>query len=279
MKYIHLLIWSVVFSFCFVDDIAASDLTDVPERDITRGSQWEGKTVGILGDSMSDPKVRATSVRYYDYLQSLLGIKARQYARNGYKFGELLPLVERMYEEQGDSLDAIFVWCGTNDYNASKPIGTFYTETMRDVNVDGEIVRRKHRSYVMSDSTFCGSINMVLSDLKKKFPKQQIIIFTPIHRGFATFGENNVQPDENYANGEGLYIEDYASALHKAGELWSVPVIDFFSISGLFPNLENQEIYIANKVKDNLHPNEAGHLRLALTALYQLLTLPSSFKE
>lgn len=261
------------------NETVASEPVTVPENHKLRGSQWDGKMVGILGDSMSDPKVRATSVRYYDYLQSLLGIDARQYARNGYKFAELLPLIDNMYNELGDSIDAIFIWCGTNDYNASKPMGTFFTESLEDVNVDGEIVTRKHRSPVMSDSTFCGSVNLVLSDLKNKYPEQQIIIFTPIHRGYANFGHNNVQPDENYANGQGLYIEDYAEALKKAGELWSIPVINFFSISGLYPIIDTQKRYIANRTSDNLHPNEEGHYRLARTLQYQLLSLPSTFKK
>ena len=257
----------------------ASDPVNVPECDIIRGSQWDGKRVGVLGDSMSDPRVKATSLRYYDYLQSLIGIEAHQYARNGYKFAELLPLAEKMYAEQGDSIDAIFIWCGTNDYNASKPIGDFHKEELQEVNVDGEIVVRKHRIPVMSDSTFCGSINLVISYLKDKFPEQQIVIFTPIHRGFAQFGKSNVQPEEMYANGEGLYIDDYVDVLRRAGTLWSVPVIDFFSISGLYPIIESQDRYVADKATDRLHTNDEGHYRLARVAQYQLLTLPSTFKR
>lgn len=256
----------------------ASDPVIVPEKDVVRGSQWDGKRVGVLGDSMSDPRVKATEQRYYDYLQKLLGIDARQYARNGYQFAELLPLAEKMHTEQGDSIDAIFIWCGTNDYNASKPIGEFFSEEVQEVNVDGEIVKRKHRTPIMTDSTFCGSINLVLSYLKDNFPEQQIVIFTPIHRGFAQFGSSNVQPDEMYANGLGLYIDDYAETLRQAGKLWSVPVIDFFGISGLYPVIESQDRYIADKTDDRLHPNDNGQYRLARTAQYQLLTLPSTFK-
>ena len=257
----------------------ASDPVKVPEEDVVKGSQWHGKRVGVLGDSMSDPRVKATSQRYYDYLQSLLGIDARQYARNGYQFAELIPLAEKMQAEQGDSIDAIFIWCGTNDYNASKPIGEFFKEEMKEVNVDGQNVMRKHRTPVMTDSTFCGSINLVISYLKENFPEQQIVIFTPIHRGFAQFGSSNVQPEETYANGLGLYIDDYAEALRQAGKLWSVPVIDFFGISGLYPKMESQDRYIADKTTDRLHPNDDGQYRLARTAQYQLLTLPATFKR
>ncbi len=257
----------------------ASDQVKVPESDVVKGSQWDGKRVGALGDSMSDPRVKATTKRYYDYLQDLLGIDARQYGRNGYQFAELLPLAEKMQAEHGDSIDAVFIWCGTNDYNASRPIGEFFTEELQEVNVDGEMVMRKHRTPVMNDSTFCGSINLVLSYLKDNFPEQQIVIFTPIHRGFAQFGNSNVQPEEMYANGLGLYIDDYVEALRQAGKHWSVPVVDFFGISGLYPVIESQDRYIADKVTDRLHPNDDGQYRLARTAQYQLLTLPSTFKK
>lgn len=256
-----------------------TESVDVVTEHVIVGSQWDGKIVGVLGDSMSDPQVKATTVRYHDYLKSLLGIDTRIYAKNGYKFAELLPLSEKMYETVGDSLDAIFIWCGTNDYNASKPIGEFFTEEFLDVDVNGDTVLRKHRVPVMSDSTFCGSINMVLSYLKDKFPKQQIVIFTPIHRGYAHFGSTNVQPDENYANGVGLYIEDYVNTLRKAGDIWSIPVIDLFSLSGIYPISESNDKYVAKKKTDRLHPNEEGHYRIARTAQYQLLTIPSSFKQ
>ena len=270
---------AVLFQALAGMNVWASDPVTVQEKHIVHGSQWDGKHVGILGDSMSDPGVRATSLRFYNYLEQLLGIDTHAYARNGFKFAELLPLAEKMHEEQADSLDAIFIWCGTNDFNASKPVGSFFEEETVEVDADGKQVMRRHRVPVMSDSTFCGSINLVLSYLKNNFPKQQIVIFTPIHRGFAKFGEHNVQPDESFANGAGEYIEAYVVALREAGELWSVPVIDFFSVSGLYPNEPSHDGYIANKATDRLHPNDKGHYRLARTAQYQLLTLPSDFKE
>ncbi len=49
--------------------------------------------------------------------------------------------------------------------------------------------------------------------LKKNFPRQQIIIMTPIHRSFARFGDNNIQPDEYFSNGQGLYIDAYVDIL------------------------------------------------------------------
>ncbi|MBA4320104.1 MAG: G-D-S-L family lipolytic protein, partial [Flavobacterium sp.] len=102
-------------------------------------------------------------------------------------------------------------------------------------------------------------------------------IMTPIHRGFAKFNEKNVQPDENYANGQGLYIDSYVAILKQAASYWAVPLIDLNSTSGLFPMADSQLQYFHKKETDRLHPNALGDYRLAKTIQYQLLALPSGF--
>ena len=82
------------------------------------------------------------------------------------------------------------------------------------------------------DRTFRGRINCVLSYLKTNYPTKQIILLTPIHRGYAKFGDNNIQPDESYPNGIGLYVDEYVKAIKEAANVWAVPVIDLNSISG-----------------------------------------------
>lgn len=241
-------------------------------------TQWNGMRVGVLGDSMSAPTDKPEKKRFYSYLAEMMGIEPAVYAVSGFQWKDLAGLARKMRAEQGDDIDAILIWAGTNDYNASRPIGEFFTEKTEEVNVNGKMVSRKHRTPVMADSTFCGSINMVMSYLKENYPTQQIIILTPVHRAFAKFGDNNIQPDELYANGCGLYIDDYVAALKRAGEVWSVPVIDLFSISGYYPLFDSFSRYVQNPVTDRLHPDRNGHRRLALTLFYQLQTLPATFR-
>jgi hypothetical protein len=100
---------------------------------------------------------------------------------------------------------------------------------------------------------------------------------TPIHRGYAKFNEKNVQPDENYANGQGLYIDSYVDVLKLAASYWAVPLIDLYSISGLFPMADAQAQYFHDKETDRLHPNALGDYRLAKTIQYRLLALPAGF--
>lgn len=244
---------------------------------MTLGSQWQDCEVGFLGDSMSTLCDTAVNKRFYDYLRNLVGIKPHVYAKSGWQWKQLLGEVEKMHSEHPD-LDAVMVWAGTNDYNHSCPIGEFFTYSSEVVNFNGVMSERKRRTHVMSDSTFCGRINLLMSKLKQTFPDQQIILLTPIHRGYAQFSSKNVQPSEEYSNALGLYIDDYVRVIKEAGAVWSVPVIDFFSLSGIYPADAAYDGYIQKPLTDRLHPNAKGHFRLARTLQYQLLTLPSNFK-
>ena len=73
-------------------------------------------------------------------------------------------------------------------------------------------------------------------------------------------------------------MDDYVSALREAGSLWSVPVIDLFAVSGLFPVNDAYAQFFHDADTDRLHPNAAGHDRIAKTLVYQLLALPATFR-
>ena len=136
---------------------------------------------------------------------------------------------------------------------------------------------RNKRTPVISDSTFRGRINIGLNYLKSHFPEKQIVLLTPIHRAYANFGDNNVQPDERYQNTCGAYIDDYVQAVKEAANMWSVPVIDLNALSGLNPMVDEQLPLFRDPSYDRLHPNSKGHERIARTLYYQLLALPCLF--
>lgn len=263
---------------CAAESVSARSVIPVPESHVTPGTQWQGKKVGVLGDSMSQPRDTTQSKRFYNYLADLMGIEPYVYAVSGYQMKQMLGEAERMHADHPEGLDAILIWAGTNDYNSSIPVGEFFTEEPAEVNVNGVMSRRMHRTHVMSDSTFCGRINMLLSTLKDRYPETQIVILTPIHRGPARFSGKNIQPPEDYANATGAYLDDYVSALRRGGEIWSVPVIDLFSISGLYPASRGYDDYIQRVDTDRLHPSDLGHYRLARTLQFQLMALPPDWR-
>lgn len=245
--------------------------------EIAQTSQWNGKRVVYLGDSMTQKSSNGTNKIYWEYLSEWLGIKPFVYGISGHQWNDIYKQAVKLYEEKGTDLDAIFIFAGTNDYNHGIPMGSFFSETTKETNHNGKIVTRKYRVPFENDTTFCGRVNKTMAFLKAKFPNQQIIILTPIHRGFAKFSGTNVQPEESFANGQGLYLDAYVDVLKQAASNWAVPLIDLYSVSGLYPLADSQVQYFNNADTDRLHPNAKGNYRLAKTIFYQLQALPSTF--
>ena len=241
-------------------------------------SEWKGKKVAFLGDSITDPAHVGCTANYWNYLPDLLGIDAYVYGKNGWRMDGMLTQAEWLQKELGDDVDAIFVLAGTNDYNGSVPRGEWYAEGEEAAMRSGGPARLKRRIPSTDASTFRGRINRLMGYLKHNFPRQQIVLMTPIHRGFAQFSENNVQPPECYANARGLFIDDYAAAVREAGAIWSVPVIDLFAESGLQPLVESNLAFFANALRDQLHPNTQGHNRIARTMIAKMNAMPVNFK-
>lgn len=242
-------------------------------------NQWKGKKVAFLGDSITDKNHIGTTKCYWEYLAEMLRLEAFSYGINGNQMDGLLGQAENLLKEQGDAIDAIIVFAGTNDHNAGIPLGDWYEEEYREVPLaDGKTGSRRYRKPVMSNDTFRGRINRLMNYLKTNFPSKQIIVLTPLHRGFAQFGAQNVQPEEAYPNRIGVYVDEYVQVLKEAGNVWAVPVIDLNSISGLYPMNDAHVRYFHQSDTDRLHPNAEGHRRMALALMYQLQAFPSTFE-
>ncbi|WP_346860896.1 SGNH/GDSL hydrolase family protein [uncultured Draconibacterium sp.] len=243
-------------------------------------SQWKNKKVAFLGDSMTQKWQKdSTRIVYWEYLSEMLELEPFVYGISGHQWTGVYGQALKLQEEHGANVDAIFIFAGTNDYNHNIPLGNFYRETAKETNFNGTKVLRKYRIMEKNDSTFCGRINKTMAFLKSNYPDQQIIVLTPIHRGFATFSDKNVQPEESFSNDIGLYLEDYVNTIKEAASIWAVPLIDLYSISGLYPMEDSNVKYFMNGTTDRLHPNSLGNLRIAKTIQYQLLSLPSNFIE
>ena len=261
----------IVFSFAVRADAAGRKA-----KNITVEHPWAGARVAYLGDSITDPGVLKEDVHYWGFLQQWLDVEPLVYGKGGHQWHQIPGQADNLQAEQGDKFDAIMIFVGTNDYNAGVPIGEWFEEEMVEVNANGKIVERMRRKPIMDKDTYRGRINIVLDKLKRMYPAKQIVLMTPVHRAYAKFAEHNVQPDESHQNACGEYIDAYIASIKEASALWSVPVIDAYSLSGLYPLHEEQKDYFPGG-NDWLHPNEKGHRRLALCMYYQLLTIPCKF--
>lgn len=243
---------------------------------------WYGARVGIIGDSISDPNVANGPEKYYWYMAREIGIIPCVVATNGREWNDVIRQANNLKSKYGDDIDAILILMGTNDFNTGVPIGEWFTEEYVQVeaanNEPKSMQTRRHRTPNFDQSTFKGRINMALDSLRNMYPDKQIILMTPLHRGWARLGERNIQPDENYTNRCGEYLDAYVNAVKEAENIWAVPVINLNAISGLFPLSDSQKEYFLRD-RDKLHPSDEGHERIAHALIAWLRCLAPGFRN
>lgn len=242
---------------------------------------WQGKRVAYFGDSITDPRNNASKKKYWGFLDEWLGIKPFVYGVSGRQWNDIPRQAEALKSEHGDDFDAIVILMGTNDYNNAVPLGRWYDERLESVDYGHGYAKRSEdrmRRHLSKDkSTYRGRINIALDTLKRMFPTKQIVLLTPIHRAGFYANDKNWQCTEDYRNRCGEYIDAYVDAVKEAGNVWAVPVIDLNALCGLYPMADEHAQYFNRADTDRLHPNDAGHKRMARTLMYQLLTLPCTF--
>ncbi len=252
--------------------------TVTAQPDIVEWHPWKGKRVAYFGDSITDPRNSGSKKKYWGFLQDWLGITPYVYGVSGRMWNDVPRQAQKLQEEHGDSVDAILIFMGTNDYNTGIPIGEWFTErpeqVMAGIHETKHLVDRRHRYPVMCDSTYRGRINKAMDYVKRMYPRKQIVLLTPIHRAEFYANEKNWQPREDYTNLCGEYLDAYVESVKEAGNLWAVPVIDLNALCGLYPLMDEMAQYFKNAENDRLHPNDEGHRRMALTLMGQLMALP-----
>ena len=214
-----------------------------------RANDWSGKRVAFLGDSITDVRHIGCTSNYWNFLERDLGIVPLVYGINGHQWKHVFSQAEKLYAAHSNNVDEIVIFAGTNDYNANVPLGDWQ---------DGE-------------KSFRGRIAAVMDYCARRFPGVTVWLMTPIHRGYATFGARNVQPDESYANTAGLWISDYVDVVKEAAGKWSsARLIDLYAETGLYPLEASHSKFFHNAQTDMLHPNTAGHERIAQTMMRHL---------
>lgn len=243
---------------------------------------WQGKRVAYLGDSITDPNIKASKVKYWGFLEQWLQITPYVYGVSGRQWNDIPRQTDKLKQEHGQDVDAIIIFMGTNDYNNGVPLGVWWDERVTQVEYGHgqtkSMVTRRQRTPSMDPTTFRGRINIAMDSLKRTFPTKQIVLLTPIHRSDFHANEKNWQCDESYTNQCGEYLDAYINAVKEAGDVWAVPVIDWAASSGLFPLMDEYAQYFNKADTDRLHPNDKGHERMARTLMQQLLALPCVFE-
>lgn len=234
---------------------------------------WRGRRVVFLGDSITDP--HQPHAIYWQYLGKWLDWDVTSYGVGGAKWSDIGVQIDQLEREKGDAVDAIFILMGTNDYQRDRPLGVWYDLTRGTVEWRRKPVALNRRDFSRDNGTVRGSINLAMERLKRRWPRAQILVMTPIHR--AVFGEHADQPSECWPNESGVYLDKYVDCIRETGDVWSVPVIDLYREAGLMPFLDEHAHCFRSAEKDRLHPNAVGHERLAKVIMGRINSLPGAF--
>jgi len=216
---------------------------ELTQKNLIRGqvtmnirSKWQGKKVNFLGDSITAGF--STTIIYHEIIKEKLGLEiARNYGISGTRIAKHSEdegsSMSTRFSEMEDDADLIIVFAGTNDFgHDNAPIGYFSDR---------------------SNSTFYGACHVLMQGLIEKYYKKTIAFITPIHRDFYEDVSHEV-------NKSGNTLKQYVNMIKEVAEYYAIPVLDLYAVSGMQPKVEVIRKYY---VPDGLHPNEAGHERLA----------------
>ncbi len=196
------------------------------------------KIINVLGDSITQGVgTSAPEHIYQNVLGSLVGAReVRNYGISGTRIAKQIggddcggAFTDR-YLGMDDNADLILVFGGTNDYgHGNVPFGGWGDRTT---------------------DTFIGACHVLFEGLIRKYPSARIVIMTPLQRA----GGNN--PCAN----TGKPLSDYADAIIRVANYYSLPVLDLYRTAGICPDIPAQrELFMP----DGLHPNDAGAHRMA----------------
>ena len=206
---------------------------------------WSGKSAVFVGDSITAGS--GTSKIYYQYLDESLefgsvtsmGVAGSCISAASDYGHSNQPLIDRYQNIPASDLIVIFM--GTNDYGHETPMGSV---------TDAQ------------DGTFYGALNTIVPALAASHPDSRIVFVTPLHRyGFGTSKIlGTAFTDDHIPNGVGATLEDYVQALKTVCANYGVSVIDLYTECTLDPS--DPAVRTAC-MPDGLHPNAAGHEKIA----------------
>lgn len=225
--------------FTLTSESKLSDYVTITSN-ISSESKWHNKKVAFIGDSITQGINTTYENTYHQYLNAMLGfgsmyvdgIAGSCYSSKSDYGTSKNPIVNRCSDIPTDC-DLVVIFAGTNDFGHSTPLGTI-SDT--------------------SDVSFYGAVISCINQIITSNPDVRLAIMTPLHRSGTT------HKAENVTNDVGKVLKDYVNALREICELYSIPIIDTYSIYGLNPSIST--VY-NNYITDGLHPNAEGHRLLA----------------
>lgn len=222
---------------------------DIEDVDIKITTRFAGKKVVFEGDSITDSDYHEAynGKSWADYLANKLKMTiASNMALGGSSistYNSAGSVVNRITSNSYPSDTKLFcIMAGTNDWNSDVALGDI---TSTDT------------------STILGALNTIIDHLQTNYPDATIVIMTPMHRsGMRT------------ATRTAGTLSDVATAYEEVCMNWGVNCINTLKEFGM--NAYNTTVankFYVEQNSDWLHPNPAGHKRIAIRMAGYISTL------
>lgn len=222
-------------------------------------SKWNSKTFLTFGDSITwyDDKTYQNGKHagekvygYQHYMREVLGINTVNYGASGATLPEIVngQILNRTSEFQTAS--AVTLTSGANDHRKGilpgtvLPVGSTFDGT-----------------------TYAGAMQKAIEHILGVNPLIKIYLLAPV-QGF--YNENHTSQVPDRYNDEDMISYDYVTVMKNVGRLYGIPVLDWYSKSGINRITRPQLINDSDDAPYYLHPNEEGYRRMAESLIYFL---------
>ncbi len=206
--------------------------------------ELKGKKIAFLGDSITEGSgVAHRENIYWNRIAERTGAQCFGYGIGGTRIAHQKtptnPRHDSDFCSRVDTMipdaDIVVVFGGTNDFgHGDAPFGTM---TDRD------------------NTTFYGALHTLYRKLFERYPEAQLVVMTPTHR----LGEENGDWNELGVRRPGN-LADYVAIIREVAAYYAIPVLDLWNVSGIQPTVP---VLKERFMPDGLHPNDAGHAKIA----------------
>ncbi|MBQ9745785.1 MAG: SGNH/GDSL hydrolase family protein [Clostridia bacterium] len=217
--------------------------------------ELKGIKMAVLGDSITEGHgVADKNNMYYNvvarecgvrelYVDGISGTRFARQSTESEKPRHDLDFLSRIESIDADS-DLVLVFGGTNDFgHGDAPLGSPEDKT---------------------PYTFHGACNLMCEMLIERFPESKIVFMGPLHR------EVEDNPCGSHKEAPVATLYEYVDIIKTTARKYSIPFLDLMAVAGITPRVPAlRERYMP----DGLHPNDAGHARIAERLKYFLLAL------
>lgn len=211
---------------------------DINGTEIAQDLPFSGEKVATFGDSITYMDGRTSTIdgeKVYGYQSWLreIGLTVDNFGVDGAKLAYVddtrMDIVEKVAMTDCSGYDYVMIAGGTNDYGGANP------------RAIGQLASSNY-----DNTTVIGACQTMIEKIIGEKKDIKLFFLTPLQR-----------IDRSSANSLGLVLPDYVAAIRTVTEYYSIPLLDFYKISGI--NKVNASVL----TKDGLHPKNIGYAFVA----------------